>query len=337
MINIRFCNYTESDRVCLYKTRRKMRMNKNCIRYITGLLLFGTNGFVASHIALSSGEIVLLRTGIGSIALLILFLLTGHHLGLRTMNKRDLLMTAGAGVALGMSWILLFEAYRLIGVGTASLAYYCGPIIVVALSPVVFHEKISTRAYKCCARVILGMLLTNIRNIAGPGFSVSSFRGLMLGIGAAFMYAVMVICSRKAAGVEGFKRSTLQMVFAFLTVLVCMGTTCRSAVPGAAGSVSDIFPASLSECFWILVLGLVNTGVGCYLYFSTVSVLPVRTVSIVGYLEPLSAVIFSAVLLQETFGISEAAGAVLIITGAMLMEKRSGEHSSEYSEKLTAG
>ncbi len=312
-------------------------MNKNCIRYITGLLLFGTNGFVASHIALSSGQIVLLRTGIGSIALLILFLFTGHHLGLRTMGKCDLLMTAGAGVALGMSWILLFEAYRLIGVGTASLAYYCGPIIVVALSPVVFHEKLSTRAYICFALVITGMLLTNLRKFAGPGFSVTSFRGLMLGIGAAFMYAVMMICSRKAADVEGFKRSTLQMVFAFLTVLVCMGIISRPVGPNAVGSAAAIFPVSLSECFWILVLGLVNTGVGCYLYFSSVSVLPVRTVSIVGYLEPLSAVIFSAVLLHEAFGISEAAGAVLIISGAMLMEKRSGEHSPKCLAKLSAG
>lgn len=44
---------------------------------------------------------------------------------------------------MGISWLFLFEAYRRIGVSIASLGYYCGPVIVMALAPVMFHEKLT--------------------------------------------------------------------------------------------------------------------------------------------------------------------------------------------------
>ena len=48
---------------------------KAFIKYISALLLFGLNGIVASHIPLNSYEIVFLRTLIGSVLLIVLFLL----------------------------------------------------------------------------------------------------------------------------------------------------------------------------------------------------------------------------------------------------------------------
>ena len=79
-------------------------------------------------------------------------------------------------------------------------------------------------------------------------------------------------------------------------------------------------PSTASEWGWILFMGLINTGAGCYLYFSTLNMLPVRTVSVVGYLEPLSAVLFSVMLLHESFGFLEALGAALILGGAAAAE-----------------
>lgn len=72
--------------------------------------------------------------------------------------------------------------------------------------------------------------------------------------------------------------------------------------------------------FWIIILGLVNTGLGCYLYFSPMNVLSVQTVAVCGYLEPLSAVIFAAVFLHEQMELMQIIGAVLIIGGAVYCE-----------------
>ena len=65
-----------------------------------------------------------------------------------------------------------------------------------------------------------------------------------------------------------------------------------------------------------MFLGLINTGVGCYLYFSSIGGLPAQTVAVCGYLEPLSAVAFSVVLLGEVLMPIQLVGMILIIGGA---------------------
>ncbi|MBQ2924303.1 MAG: DMT family transporter, partial [Anaerotignum sp.] len=72
----------------------------------------------------------------------------------------------------------------------------------------------------------------------------------------------------------------------------------------------------------VLMLGLVNTGLGCYRYFSAIGRLPVQTVAVCGYLEPLAAVVLSAILLGEGMGVLQILGTVLILGGAMFAELR---------------
>ena len=69
-----------------------------------------------------------------------------------------------------------------------------------------------------------------------------------------------------------------------------------------------------------LALGFVNTGIGCFLYFSSLSMLPVQTVAVCGYLEPLSAVLFAALLLGEKMTALQITGGICIIDGAMIGE-----------------
>ena len=102
---------------------------KAFIKYLSALLLFGLNGIVASNIALSSYEIVFLRTLIGSTLLMILFLLGKGKFHIAT-HKKDALFIILSGTAMGTSWMFLYEAYQQIGVSLASLLYYCGPVIV---------------------------------------------------------------------------------------------------------------------------------------------------------------------------------------------------------------
>ena len=71
----------------------------------------------------------------------------------------------------------------------------------------------------------------------------------------------------------------------------------------------------------VIVLGVFNTGIGCYLFFSKLEKLPVQTVSILGYLEPLSAVALSVIILGESLTFIQTTGAVLIIGGAVYAEK----------------
>ena len=129
-------------------------------KYFAALLLFGSNGVVASHIALPSYEIVLLRTLIGSLFLLAVFKFSGQQLTFY-QNKRSGLFLCISAVAMGASWMLLYEAYQQVGVSIASLAYYCGPVIVMILAPLLFNERLTWTKAAGFAAVLLGAFFVN--------------------------------------------------------------------------------------------------------------------------------------------------------------------------------
>ena len=281
-------------------------MKASYLKYIFALLLFGSNGIVASLIHLSSYEIVLLRTLIGSLLLIAIFFIAREKLTFYKYKTQSIFL-AVSGIAMGTSWIFLYEAYDEIGVSLASLAYYCGPVIVMILSPILFGEKL-TKIKVCSFLVVLvGIFLVN-----GTAFEngVSAW-GLACGLLSAVCYSLMVMFNKKANDITGLENSMLQLFVAFLTVAIFVGIK--------QGYRMEIDTQSIIP---ILVLGLLNTGIGCYFYFSSIGKLPVQTVAICGYLEPLSAVVFSVIFLKETMLPIQIIGAVLIIGGAMLGEYR---------------
>ena len=281
-------------------------MKTSYLKYIFALLLFGSNGIVASLIHLSSYEIVLLRTLLGSLLLIAIFFIAREKLTFYKYKTQSVFL-AISGIAMGTSWIFLYEAYDEIGVSLASLAYYCGPVIVMMLSPFLFGEKL-TRIKVCSFLVVLvGIFLVN-----GTAFENGvSVWGLACGLLSAICYSLMVMFNKKANDITGLENSMLQLFVAFLTVAIFVGIK--------QGYRMEIDTQSIIP---ILVLGLLNTGIGCYFYFSSIGKLPVQTVAICGYLEPLSAVVFSVIFLKETMLPIQIIGAVLIIGGAMLGEYR---------------
>ena len=277
--------------------------SKAFIKYISALLLFGLNGIVASHIPMNSYEIVFLRTLIGSILLIALFLIGKGKFHIKEY-KKDTLFIVLSGVAMGTSWMFLYEAYQQIGVSLSSLLYYCGPVIVMILSPIIFREELTAPKLLGFVTVLVGIFLVN-----GNAVGSSNPWGMFCGAMSAIMYFFMVTLNKKSKQITGMENSTIQLTVSFLTVAVF--------VLFKQGLMIDL---SGVNWFAVIFLGVVNTGIGCYLYFSPLSKLPVQSVAVLGYLEPLSAVVFSAVLLSETMSIIQIVGATLIIGGAMFGE-----------------
>ena len=284
--------------------RFENRNNRAFLKYLCALLLFGLNGIVASHIALSSYEIVFLRTMIGSGLLICVFLLHKGRLPGKG-PKKDVVFIILSGIAMGASWMFLYEAYQQIGVSFASLLYYCGPVIVMILSPLLFKERLTMPKVVGFLIVLIGIALVDGKTAVGGG----NRWGLFCGALSAVMYSFMVTLNKRSHEIVGMENAVIQLTVSFLTVAVFVGI--RQAF---------VIHVPASSWPWILVLGLVNTGAGCYLYFSPLSKLPVQTVAVCGYLEPLSAVGFAALLLGEKLSALQAIGAVCIIGGAMIGE-----------------
>ena len=279
-------------------------MKKSYLKYLSSLLLFGSNGIVASYILLNSHEIVFLRTFIGIIFLLCLFLLSKQKLQ-AFVNKKDSIYLIASGISTGISWLFLYQAYTEIGVSLATLACYCGPIIVILLSPLIFNERLDIYKISGFIIVFTGMIFVNGSELSQTGISF----GLVCGILSAVTYSLMVIFAKKVKTINGLEYSFIQLISSFLIVAIFLGLKQGFYIPKLT---ENIFP--------VLFLGVINTGIGCYLYFSSIKELPAGTVAICGYLEPLSALFFSAIFLNERLSFIQIIGAILIIGGAIIAE-----------------
>jgi len=273
---------------------------KSVFKYIAAVLLFGSNGIVASHISLTSYEIVFTRTLIGSLFLILVFIFSKQKVR-AWGNRGHFLYLLISGVAMGACWMFLFEAYVQIGVSIATLACYCGPVIVMMLSPILFKEKMTAVKLLGFLAVILGMFFINEQSMSQ---GIVSW-GILYGILAAIMYAVMVVFNKKATSITGLENPMWQLIISFVTVAIFVGMKQGLTIHITSG---DLLP--------ILLLGIINTGIGCYFYFSSIGHLNVQTVAILGYLEPLSALLFSTMFLGEALSPVQWIGGVLVLGGA---------------------
>lgn len=278
--------------------------NRAPAKYVAAVILFGSNGVVASQIAMSSYDIVFTRTLIGALFLSAVFLASRAR-PTCWRDRRQFAFLLISGVAMGASWLFLFEAYVQVGVSVAILGYYCGPVIVMMLAPLVFRERLTLASVIGFVAVIIGMLCVNGQALALEGISP----GLVFAILAAATYAVMVIFNKKATSITGLENPMWQLIAAFGTVALFLLFRRGLAIQVPPGS-------------WlpVLVLGLLNTGVGCYLYFSSIGAMRAQSVAILGYLEPLSALFFAAVFLGETLTPLQMVGAALILGGTVAGE-----------------
>lgn len=288
-------------------------MDKSFLKYMAALLLFGSNGIVAGRISLSSHEIVLFRTMIGSALLIALYLIYNKRFTFYRYKKSAVYLWL-SGFAMGVSWLFLYEAYKQVGVSVASLGYYCGPIIVMALSPFLFKEKLTKRKLLCFLVVFVGIVFVDGNAV----YETHNLGGIAFALLSAVMYAVMLCFSKKVEGISGMENATVQLTAAFVAVFVF--------VAFKQGLSFDIRSNDIAP---LLVLGLLNTGIGCFLYFSSIGGIKVQTVALIGYIEPLSAIFFSFIFLHEQLLVGQIIGAVLIISGALCAELRPKAHMTK--------
>ena len=272
--------------------------------YILAMLIFGTNGYLVAHLSLQGSQIVLVRTLVGGLLLTAIVLLRGgfDREAVRA-EWRDLLF---GGVALGLNWVALFTAYRLLNVSLATLIYYAGPMLVLLFSPLLFRESLTPQKIAAVAIVAAGLFCIT-GSITSAGMSLT---GLLAAVLSALFYASLIIFNKRIVKTGGMQTAALELDVAFVVVLIYVLLTAGTPHPLKA------------DIPYLLVLGLVNTGIAYMLYFTGLQKLPGQSVALISYVDPVSALVFSALLLHETMTPLQVLGAVLIIGGALLGELR---------------
>ncbi len=270
--------------------------------YVFSMLIFGTNGYLVAHISIQSGQIVLLRTLIGGLLLTLVVLLRGGFD--RTALRAERIPLLLGGVALGLNWVALFEAYRLLNVSLATLIYYVGPILVLLLSPVLFHELLTGRKIASICMVAVGLVCIS-GSIAFSGLHTA---GLLAAVVSALFYASLIVFNKRIVQTGGLQTAAIELDVAFFIVLIYVLFTSGLPHPEKA------------DLPYIALIGIINTGLAYLLYFSRLQKLPGQSVALISYVDPVSALIFAAILLHEAMTPVQLIGAVLIIGGAMFGE-----------------
>ena len=227
----------------------------------------------------------------------------------RMPSARILLLLILSGAMIGFNWILLFESYNYTTVATATLCYYMQPVIVILLSPLIFREELTVRKLVCAAAAVAGMVL--LSGIAGEGLPQGdALRGILYGLGAAVLYASVVIMNKCIRNIDAYGRTIVQLGAA---------AACLAPWLALTGQFSRIefAPGSL---MLLLVVGVVHTGIAYALYFGSTEGLRAQTIALFSYIDPVSALVFSVLLLHEPMTAASLAGAVLILGAALAGE-----------------
>ena len=280
---------------------------------VSSMLIFGTIGVFRRYIPVSSAFLACSRGILGGLCVLAFAAL--KHRGVKEkIPSRALAGLIISGMMIGINWMLLFEAYNHTTVAVATLCYYMQPTIVILLSPVIFRERLTGKKAVCAAVAIIGMVL--VSGVAGEGGAGSGdFRGVLLGLGAAVFYSAVIIMNKKILGIDPFRKTTVQMLSAGTVMIPYLLLT-----EGSGGGFSA------SAVVLLLVVGVVHTGIAYVLYFGSMDGLRAQSVAILSYIDPVSALLFSALLLGERMSVPSIIGAVLIIGSAVISEIRREEH-----------
>ena len=280
------------------------------LKLIVVMLLFGTIGIFVRTLAMPSSIIALVRGIIGSIFLLLVVFArrTGIDMSAVKRNWWKLLLSGGC---IGVNWILLFEAYRFTTVATATLCYYLQPVIVVLGSALVLKEKLSIRKLLCVLVAILGMIPVSgvLESIPTSG----EITGILLATGAALLYGINILTNKTMQGLSPFDMTIFCMITATLTLLpYTLLTEDWGAIVWEPSSVA-----------LLLVVGIIHTGVAYAMYYSALEKMKAQEVAIYGYIDPICAILLSALLLSEPLTAGIVIGAVMILGATYISERKS--------------
>ena len=271
------------------------------------MVIFGTNGVFRRYIPLPSSLVAMTRGLTGMLFLLLVMLLRKRGMN-RAAVRRKLGMLCLSGAAIGVNWILLFEAYNYTSVATATLCYYLAPMFVILASPLVVGERLTAKKLICVLAALLGMVF--VSGVLESGGGSSDLKGVLLGLGAAVLYASVVLMNKQLGDVPAYDRTIVQLgssaavLLPYVLLTEDMGAL--TFTPNTIGL--------------LLVVGIVHTGIAYALYFGSLMQLKAQTAAILSYIDPVVAVLLSALVLREHMSLLSGLGAVLVLGAAVFSE-----------------
>ena len=277
------------------------------LKLLGAMSIFGTVGIFVRYIPLSSAMIAFCRGVLGFGFLLVLMTLTGKKPVMADI-KRNLWILLLSGAAIGANWILLFESYRYTTVAIATVCYYLAPLFLLLASPLI-GERLTGKKLICVAVALAGIVCVS-GVLKGSLPQYSELTGIALAVGAALLYAFVMLLNKKLSSIGAYDKTIMQLGVASAVIVPYLLLIEGFSVP----------QMEWSGWLLLIVVGIVHTGIAYALYFGSMKDLNTQTVAVFSYLDPVIAILLSALLLKEKMDIYGIIGAVLILGSALYSE-----------------
>ena len=278
-------------------------------KIITAMLIFGSIGAFVKEIDLSSSEIAFLRGIIGSLFLICASFFVKQTISFKAI-KENMVLLLLSGAAVGLNWILLFQAYKYTTISNATLSYYFAPIFVIISAPFILKEKLTPWKVGYVITAMIGLFLIVNNGKGGASGSYNHAVGILYGLSAAVFYASVILMNKFIRNLSGFETTLVQLIVATLVLLPYVFIKNQM-------NFSAINSTSIK---FILILGIVHTGIAYFLYFTSLQELKGQTIAVLSYIDPISAVIIAAIFLGEGMNLVQMLGGVLILGSTFLSE-----------------
>jgi len=276
---------------------------------LTSMVIFGTIGIFRRYLPLPSGMVAFVRGLIGTLFLLFLLGVKKQRVSGAAVRK-NLWVLLLSGIFIGFNWILLFESYQYTTVATATLCYYMAPILVIFGSALLLRERLTKKKAGCALVALMGMVL--VSGVLETDFSgLAEMKGVFLGLGAALLYASVILLNKKLREINAYDKTIVQLAAA--AAVLFPYTFLVENWSGVTWS-----PLILGMLF---LVGVAHTGLSYALYFGSMEGLKAHTIALYSYLDPIVAIVLSALFLQENMSISGIVGAILILGATMISER----------------
>lgn len=281
-------------------------------KIIISMVIWGTIGIFVRGIELNSIEVAFLRALLGSVFLILISLINKDKIN-KEILKMNLLILCLSGIALGINWITLFQAMKYTTIANAILSYYFAPVLITVFSAVLFKEKMSIKNIICLFGAILGLFLImksgDLETVGG----FNHIKGILYGLAGAVIYAIIVILNKYIKELSGFQSTLIQLSIA--TIVLIPMVFGRNSI--------NINAIDIKTWILILIIGIVHTGIAYVLYFSSIKDVKGQSIAILGYLDPIVAILTSFLLLGEPMGVAQILGGLLILSTAYINERSS--------------
>ena len=194
-----------------------------------------------------------------------------------------------------------FYAFKHTTIANAVLTHYTAPVIVAFLAPLFLREIITRRIIFVIVIASIGLWIM----LDGFSFKEGQMAGVMAGLASGLTYAIIIIFAR----IQSRNFNPLVLTFFSNALIAVLLAPFIREVP-------------LNALWSFLVVGIIHSTIAPVLYYKGLQYVTANRAAVLGYLEPVCAIIFSMLFLNELPGGNSIIGGILIIISGYLALKK---------------